>query len=178
MPPLVTDSAGPMRPLYFALYAIAAAFILPTLMEFLLVSFPYRPGAAQWRFGAIGLLFNSVAVSPLIGLTVAAFASVALGHWLMTRVIAVVALIVAVLLVVGVPLFALDFLQLRNNVNPALKRAYDYTSLKATITGVIMIVAATTVGIGAWRAAGGGKGAPARRAGAQRGVVVGATPAP
>ena len=107
------DSPTRTRPLMMALYAVALVLILPSLMEFLLVSFPYRFGNVQWRFGAIGLLFNSVLASPIIGITVAAFAAVQLGHRNMARVTAVIALLVAVTLVVAVPFFLLDFFQLR-----------------------------------------------------------------
>ncbi|HEX5581482.1 MAG TPA: hypothetical protein VFX39_07900 [Gemmatimonadaceae bacterium] len=146
------DSSTRNRPLYVALYAVAAALILPSLMEFMLVSFPYRMGSVQWRFGAIGLMFNSVLASPIIGLTVAAFAAVQLGHRTTARIISIVALVIALVLLVALPFFLLDFFQLRAMVNPAQKRAFDLTSLKATLTGALMFITALFVAIGTWRA--------------------------
>ena len=149
------DSTSRSRPLLVALYAVAAALFLPAIMEFLLVSYPYRFGAAQWRFGAVGLLFNSVLASPIIGLAVAAFAAVQLGHRTVARTVPVIALVLAVVLMVAGPFFVLDFLLLSSQVNPQMKRAFDFTSLKATLTGMIMFVTAVSLAVGAWRASNG-----------------------
>ncbi|HEX6631599.1 MAG TPA: hypothetical protein VF048_10920, partial [Gemmatimonadaceae bacterium] len=61
--------ALPTRPLWSAMYVVAFGFILPTLMEFLLVSLPPRLGDVRWRFGGVGVLFNTALLPPLIGLT-------------------------------------------------------------------------------------------------------------
>ena len=50
----------------------------------------------QRRFGAVGLIFNSVMFSPIVGLLVAIFASLQLGHRRTTRVLAIVAFVIAV----------------------------------------------------------------------------------
>ena len=169
--------AAPPRPLLLACYVVAAGFILPSVMEFLLVSFPYRPGTAQWRFGAVGLIFNSVLFSPLLGVLLASFAAVQLGHRKTARTLAIVAFVVAALLLVAAPFFVLDFLQLRAMVNPAAKRAMDFTSLKAALTGGIMFCAALAIGLGVWRSTPGVQQAPAGRAPARKPttVVVGGT---
>lgn len=142
------------RPMLMALYLVALAFIVPSLLEFLLVTLPYRFGTAQWRFGAVGLLFNSVLFSPIVGISLAALVSVLLGHRTVSRVIAVIAALVALFLVLAVPLFALDFLQLRALVNAQVKRPFDLTSLKATFTGLLMAVTALWVAVATWRSAG------------------------
>lgn len=174
------DNATRTRPLLMALYLVAAALLLPSLMEFMLVSFPYRPGAAQWRFGAVGLLFNSVLASPIIAFAVAAFAAVQLGHRTVARVIAIIAFVIAALLVIAGPFFVLDFLQLRAQVNPQMKRAFDLTTLKATITGMLMFATILSIGIGAWKAGGPGAPTKAKARGAvkpaQGPVVMGASP--
>lgn len=169
------------RALLVALYVVALAFILPSLMEFLLVSFPYRVGTAQWRFGALGLLFNSVLFSPIIGLTLAALTSVILGHRGVSRTVAVLTGILALVLLLGIPFFILDFLQLRASVNPQVKRAFDFTSLKATITGALMCVTALSVAVGTWRSSDSGAQRATTRAGAARpkaAVVMGSAQAP
>lgn len=145
------DLSTRARPLYAALYAVAIAMLLPSLMEWLLVSFPYRFGTAQWRFGTVGMLFNSILGNPIIALVVGAFAALHLGHRGVLRAIAVVALVLAVCLAVAGPLFVLDFLQLRASVNPQMKRAFDFTTLKATLTGILMFVTTLVLGLAAWR---------------------------
>ncbi len=145
-----TPGAFP-RPLLFAFYMVALAFVLPSLMEFALVTFPYRGSEASWRFGAAGLFYNSVAVSPIFGLAMAAVAAYLLDQRTMLRVLSVIAFVLGVLLIISFPFFILDFLQLRKQVNPAGKDGYDYVSLKAVLTGSIMALAALVVAVGAWR---------------------------
>lgn len=139
------------RAMIIALYVVAAAFIIPSLMEFMLVSYPYRVGAAQWRFGALGLLFNSVLFSPIVGIAVASVAAVMLEQRMVARVLAILGGLIALFMLIGLPFFALDFLQLRASVNPQAKRAFDFTSLKAALTGGLLFLTALSVAIGAWR---------------------------
>ena len=169
------------RPLLLALYLVAVAFALPSLLEFALLSYPYEFGTPQRRFGAIGLIFNSVMFSPIVGLLVAIFASIQLGHRRVTRTLAVICFIIALLLVVAAPFFVLDFLQLRASVVPQAKRAFDWTTAKASFTGALMCLTVLAIGIGAWRStsAPGAARAAAARAPRKGGVVVGsATTAP
>ena len=102
--------ALPTRPLLGALYVVAFGFLLPTLMEFLLVSYPYRFGDMKWRFGAVGLIFNTVMLPPLVGLTLIAFAATQLDHRRVARAVSILALVIGAVLVLLMPLFFLDFL--------------------------------------------------------------------
>ena len=142
------------RPLLLSLYIVAVAFALPSLLEFALLSYPYEFGAPQRRFGAIGLMFNSVMFSPIVGLLVAIVASLQLGHRRVTRTLAIVAFILAALLIIAAPFFVLDFLQLRAQVVPQAKRAFDWTTAKASFTGALMCLTVLAIGIGAWRSSG------------------------
>jgi hypothetical protein len=147
-------STIPNRPLYIAMYVVALALVVPPLMEYLLVSSPYRFANTQWRFGALGLFVNSFAFSPLLGLAIAMFAAVQSGHRRTARVLGVVALTLGTLILLALPLFALDFLQVRPSVNPAAKRAFELTSLKAAVSGLIMAATGIALGIGGWRSTG------------------------
>src|SRR5690606_38863351 len=97
------------RPLLLALYGVALAFVLPSLMEFVLVTFPYRPSEAHWRFGAAGLLYNSVVVSPLFGLGLAAVVGNFLEQRTGMRTVAIIAFVIAVFLMFSFPFCILDF---------------------------------------------------------------------
>ncbi|HEX5829472.1 MAG TPA: hypothetical protein VFY16_00735, partial [Gemmatimonadaceae bacterium] len=149
------DSYSPsptLRPLVASFYFVAVAFILPSLLEWMLVGYPFRVGQPNWRFGSLGLLYNSVAVSPLFGLAITAVAAAMLGHRGMLRAAAVLAGLLALLLVVTMPFFALDFVQLRANVNPNGKRAFDLLALKSAMVAVIMATTAIAVALAAWKA--------------------------
>jgi hypothetical protein len=169
-------SSSSSRTLLASVYLVSLAFILPSFMEWMLVSFPYRPSLTNWRFGTIGLLFNSVVVSPIFGLTLAALVATLLGHRGVQRTVAILTGLIGVGLLVALPLFALDYVQLRAQVNPAGKRAFDMLSIKASITGLLMAAAALMVAWGTWRAAATPKAAKTRAAGRTAGVVVGTTP--
>ena len=168
------------RPMLVALYVVAVAFALPSLLEFALLSYPYEFGSPQRRFGAIGLIFNSVMFSPIVGILVAIFASLQLGQRRVTRALAILAFVIAALLVIAAPFFVLDFLQLRAQVVPQAKRAFDWTTAKASFTGALMCLTTLAIGIGAWRSSGAAalRGAPARPTAARKGaVVIGSAPA-
>lgn len=150
---LATESSSPHRSLLAALYAVALALALPSTIEFVLVSLPLQLGDTRWRFGAMGLLFNSASLLPLLGLSLAAYLSVRLDHRLAARLFAVLLVLFGLGLLVALPLFTLDFLQLRPDVNPNMARTVDLTSVKAIISGIILCIAAFAVGLATWRAA-------------------------
>lgn len=170
-----SDLAPQHRPLVAALYAVALALALPTAIEFVLVSLPLKLGDPRWRFGAMGLLFNNAGLLPLLGLSLAAFVSVRLDHRIMARIVAVLLLLLGLGLLVALPLFALDFLQLRPDVNPSMARTVDLTSIKAMITGLILCVASFAVGMATWRSAA-GMSARARDVSRRGALVVGTAP--
>ena len=174
--PAVRPAVAP-RPLLVALYLVALAFALPSMLEFALLSYPYDFSSPQRRFGAVGLIFNSVMFSPIVGLLVAMFASLQLGHRRVTRTLAIIAFIIAALLIIAAPFFVLDFLQLRAQVVPQAKRAFDWTTAKASFTGLLMCLTSIAIGLGAWRSTNlGMQRAPARPA-PRKGVIVGSSPA-
>ncbi len=146
------------------MYVVAFGFILPTLMEFLLVSLPPRLGDVRWRFGGVGVLFNTALLPPLIGLTLIVFAAMHLEHRRVARVVSILALVRAAVLVLLMPFFMLDYLQLRKLVNPQALRAFDLTTLKATLTGLVMVAIAIAVGMAGLRSTRLPKLAAARRA--------------
>jgi hypothetical protein len=157
-------AANPLRPLYLALYLVALVLVLPPILEYLIVlSAPYQLGNTQWRFGAVGLFVNSFAFSPLLGVTLAIFTALQLGHLRTSKVLSILAIVAGVGVLLSLPLFLLDFLQVRASVAEQAKRAFTITSVKATISGVIVAATGIAVGIGGLRT-----GRPGLRASKQR----------
>ena len=143
---------NPLRPLYLALYLVALVLVLPPILEYLIVlSAPYQLGNTQWRFGAVGLFVNSFAFSPLLGVTLAIFTALQLGHLRTSKVLSILAIVAGVGVLLSLPLFLLDFLQVRAGVAEQAKRAFTITSVKATISGVIVAATGIAVGIGGLR---------------------------
>lgn len=145
-------TSNPLRPLYLALYLVAMVLVLPPILEYLIVlSAPYQPGNTQWRFGAVGLFVNSFAFSPLLGVTLAIFTALQLGHLRTSKVLSILAIVAGVGVLLSLPLFLLDFLQVRAGVAEQAKRAFTITSVKATISGIIVAATGIAVGIGGLR---------------------------
>jgi len=153
--PAVRAAPNPLRPLYLALYLVALVLVLPPMLEYLIVlSAPYQPGNTQWRFGAVGLFVNSFAFSPLLGVTLAIFTALQLGHVKTSKALSILAIVGGVGVLLSLPLFLLDFLQVRAGVAEQAKRAFTITSVKATISGLIVAATGIAVGIGGLRTTG------------------------
>src|SRR5690606_25855807 len=90
------------------------------------------------------------------------------------RVVSVLTFLITALLVLSLPFFMLDFIQMRGQVAADGRQGYDLVSLKATATGGIMAAAPLALGIGAWRSTPERfEGPEARKAAAPRKIVVG-----
>ncbi len=117
---------------YLALpaYAVAAALVLIPLTDASLSLWPWRPGLAQWRFGAIGLFSNALMV-PAVGLLIVLTTSLMFGHWRTLRVFGAVCALGALLTFSSMFLFALDAIQTRAQVNLSSRASFDAASITA-----------------------------------------------
>ena len=129
---------------YFALpaYLVAAALILIPFFDAAMSVWPWRPGAAQWRFGALGLLSNAFMI-PAAGLLIVLATALALEHRRTLRVFGVLCALGALFTGVSVLLFGLDALQTRVNVAPSARLAFNAASL--TAAGKLLLATVTLV---------------------------------
>lgn len=118
-------------------FADQAADLIATL-----VANQPTPGVANWRFGAFGLLVSRSSVL-LVADVMLFTAAIGLGHRGTLRVLGGVHLIASALLLAGLGVFALDWLQVRRQVRPETLRAYDLAALRA---GAIALLALITLG--------------------------------
>jgi hypothetical protein len=138
------------RPLIAAVYVLAALMLVLPLLEVTLSVWPLRFGQTSWRFGTLGLVSQAL-VTPLLGGLLLILAGLQLGHRRTVRVLAVTALLATVLLVMAVPLFVLDAVQMRGEVRPEAQRAFDLSSMLATIKLLATLVVTGLTGVGGWR---------------------------
>jgi hypothetical protein len=132
-------------------YAIACLLILFPLLDTALSVFPPRFGEVAWRFGATGL-FSRALMTPLLGLLLAFAVALIRDQRKMQRAVAVVSAVVAVVIIGAVGLFVLDAVQMRSQVRPQAKTAFDIASLVALgkfVLGLMILVAFTISG---WKA--------------------------
>jgi hypothetical protein len=141
----------PNRALAFSGYAIAAYLVLVPLLETFLQLWPLRVGDARWRYGATGVMSQSL-MTPLLGLLLAVGVAVYLGHRARARILAVLSALASVVTLVVIPLFVLDALEMRSLL-PRDQGAPTGSFDVATVAALAKMMA--TVGIGsalAWGA--------------------------
>jgi hypothetical protein len=122
------------------LVPVALLLIVSPAADLVAALIPIRPGEVSWRFGAYGLITNSL-ITPILGLAIILVVS---EHQEWTRsmtVTAAVCALLALMLVAGFALFVLDYIQLRQAVGRAARGPYDAAAFKA------MLVAALEAGV-------------------------------
>ena len=132
-------------------YLLAFYLVITPLLDALTRILPVRPGDVGWRFGAMGLVFNTL-VTPLLGLFLAMLAAVFLGHRQMLRWLSVVSYTATVGLALGLVLFMLDYVQARAGVVAEQQGGVDMVSWKAVFLGAVGVMIAGSLGRVAWKA--------------------------
>ncbi len=138
------------RPFLKALYPVGALLILTAVSEPAMQIWPFRFGEVRWRFGAVGLMSGAV-VGVLFGLVWIMAVAAMLDHRRTLRTASVLCGVMGVVLTAVAFAFALDFLQVRNSVNPNFRGALDMTVLRAMAVLALSIPASLGLGIGGWR---------------------------
>lgn len=140
-----------LRPLAWAAYAVALLLIIMPLVEVVLGIWPLRVGQVNWRFGAAGLVSQSV-MTPLLGLFLAIATAALVGHRIAARVLSVIALAGGIMGILAIAMFGLDALEARASVRPESMTAFDRASIVAGVRYILGTVTAFLLGIGGWKA--------------------------
>jgi hypothetical protein len=111
-------------------YLVAGMLIVIPFFDAAMSLWPWRPSAAQWRFGALGLTSNAFMI-PAAGALIVLVTALQLGHWRTLRVLGVVSAIGAVVTGLSIGLFALDAMQTRVNVAETARLSFTVASLTA-----------------------------------------------
>ncbi|MDB4890431.1 MAG: hypothetical protein JWL61_2286 [Gemmatimonadetes bacterium] len=123
-------------------YLVAFLLVFIPLFDASLSLAPWHLGSSQWRFGAFGLLSNALMI-PAAGALIAVAAAVAAGQVRMVKVLAIFCWFVVAVLVVSTVLFALDAMQSRRMINPAMTLSYyvaSATALGKLVLGMLSFV--------------------------------------
>jgi hypothetical protein len=150
-----------------ALYPVGFLLTLVPLVDLALRVYPPKFGTVQWRFAALGLLAGNLG-TVLLGLGLIGLVAALVGHRMVLRVLAIIALVGGVLLVGGLGMFVLDALQVRRSANPQFVQALTVSTLGALFTGGLGLIALFSIGLGAWTAS---RGGPVRRSTTARGTA-------
>lgn len=160
-----------VRAILPSLNAVAILLIASPAIDVVGAIVPPRFGEISWRFGVFGLLTNAL-VTPMLGLAIMQVVATLLERGRTVRRIAVFNLILDVVLVLGLGLFILDYVQLRLAVTGTSRGAYDAAAIKALLVGVLEIGVLAWLVVAGFRSAGGVVGGNKKRRRERVGLVV------
>jgi undecaprenyl pyrophosphate phosphatase UppP len=132
-------------------YVVGALLVLVPAVEIASRAFPARTGHAAWRFGAAGIAYGQVATM-LLGMFLAMAVAAVADHRRVLRGLAVLLLVGAALIVATLPVFAMDYAELRAGVDARAHAEMDRNTWKAAIVAGLVAVAAAWSGVVGWRA--------------------------
>jgi hypothetical protein len=140
------------RSLALAGYPIALLLIIVPLLDAVPKMLPANFGSPDWRYGAVGFLFGSIA-TPLIGLTIAAVAALVARQRIMLMVVSLVFLLLALVLVVGGVAFLVDFGGISAKLSERVTPAFHAATVKTTVIALLAALASVWLGLGGLRVA-------------------------
>ena len=116
---------------------VGLVFLTIGLLDLALGWFPTHFGNPEWEFGTVGRTFDSLPIT-VLGLALVLGAAVARGTAWAVRATALVALLLATILLVGLLVYALDLpLAFRTVTNPAARTGLKRAVLKALVQGTL-----------------------------------------
>ena len=139
------------RPLIAAAYLVAVLLVVVPLIEVTLSVWPLRFGQTAWRFGTLGLI-SQAATTPMVGAVLLFALAFLLDHRKTIAVGAVLTALISFALIVAIPMFALDAVQMRSQVGAAAQRTFDISGLLATIKLCGLFLVTLLLSIGAFKA--------------------------
>jgi hypothetical protein len=140
-----------MRRLAVPGYLVAFLIFLFPLLDTALSVWPPQTSQLAWRFGAAGL-FSRALMTPLLAVLIAYGIALVLEHRTVLRVLAIVNGLAVVLIVLVMGLFVLDALEMRVQVRPDTKRAFDAASTVALVKYGTGMLAALAFAVHGWKA--------------------------
>jgi len=127
------------RPFLGLLYLAGAVLVIDQSLILASSIMPFSPGAAQWRFGAVGLAAGRI-TPLLVADTAIILAAVWLGHRAMLRAWAILHLALVVVVILGLGSFVLDTIQVRQQLVPEAHRGMLLGASRVGLMLVAMIV--------------------------------------
>jgi len=144
------------------LYVVGAALILIPMFDAGTSVLPFRFDEARWRYGAVGLLSNSLLI-PLAGVAMVFAVAHVLGHRPAQRILGIIAAISSVLCLVATVSFALDALQSQSGIKPELHLAFVVGSSTAAVKLLIGAAAFALFALSGLKRSSGDATKPAKR---------------
>lgn len=145
------------------MYAAAALIVLTAAVDAATSAWPFAPGRAEWRYGAIGLASNFL-LTGMLGVLLAIGTAAWRGHGRFLRIAGLVLALGSVALLLAALAFTLDALTLYRQVSPDDMKQFRIGAYKAAAKYVGSAIVFVWVGLGAWRAGRAAREGATRRA--------------
>ncbi len=154
------NPANFIRPFASSLYLVAALVVVLPMIDLVLTFWPFAPGSAEWRYGAVGLLSGFV-LTPLMGMTLAVVIVHSIQSAAGIKVTSILNIAAGGVIGVATLMFILDALQVRGNVPLEGRGTFDIGMVKAILkngTSALAFLWMGIVGMRAPRAGGSSEG--------------------
>lgn len=132
-------------------YFVAFLLVATPLFDWIANVTPFRPGSVDWRYGVTGLL-SGFLLTPLLGMVIASLIAMATNTRRSRILVGTLNLMGGLALCLLLPLFALDFFQLRASVPPSELPLFEAAGFKAALKHATAAMAFLWLGIAALRA--------------------------
>jgi hypothetical protein len=141
-----------MQKLRFAGYYVGIAVLIAQVTELLLASYPARLSSPSWRITFVGGTANTVFMTLLVLFILTAIAVIAADRRI-TFVISTLAALAALVFLGMSGMFALDALQMRNQVRQSLAERYDFSAAWVLVRMLIGVGGFLILSVTAFRSA-------------------------
>ena len=169
-PPLLPNSAA--RQLRVPGYLVMVLLIVQPLIDLYIRSSPFRIHSPAWRLSLVGSMSAAIA-APILGLFFLLVIAVAADDKAVTYAVSSLSALAAVVCVGATGLFALDALQMKNQVQANLAESYGLASAWVGVKLILSIIALVTIALGALRSVKGTTQSTSKSAGKSSSVLVG-----
>ncbi len=141
------------KPAVAGIYFVAGLLLFFPIFDLITNTLPAQLGNVQWRYGFAGLL-SGFLHTPLLGMLIATLAATFFRDRTVLQILAAVSVVSAAILLIVMPLFILDVLELRATTPPERVAAFQAGALFALFKHFTATIAFTLLGVGAFKTAG------------------------
>jgi hypothetical protein len=131
-------------------YFVSFLLVVTPVFDWVTNITPIRPASVDWRYGVTGLL-SGFLLTPLLGMALASLIAVAGNERRQRLTVSAMSLMGGLFLLLLIPLFLLDFFQLRASMPASEIGFYDASGFKALLKHVTCAVAFAWLGLAGLR---------------------------
>ncbi|MEI2720464.1 MAG: hypothetical protein V9E87_09990 [Gemmatimonadales bacterium] len=134
-----------------AVIAVLAVAALSPLADAMVPAIPLATGEVRWRFQVFGTFLAALPQLALLLASIAGLGTLA-GHRVAVRAASVAALVCALVAILLLPFFGLDFIEMRRLVPIDRKATFDLATMKTGLFGGLFFLVLAYMGWSGWKA--------------------------